>query len=73
MDVGENPVGGIDVVLCDVFPNLVEIRERLGLRVREPLNSELIAWGAALPLQGRALAAAEAALDKSLANMRAEQ
>ncbi len=29
MDVGENPVGGIDVVLCDVFPNLVEIRERI--------------------------------------------
>jgi len=29
MDIGENPVGGIDVVLRDVFPNLVKIRERI--------------------------------------------
>ena len=29
MDVGENPVGGVDVVLRDVFPNLVEICERI--------------------------------------------
>ena len=29
MDVGENPVGGIDVVFRDVFPNLVEICERI--------------------------------------------
>lgn len=29
MDVGENPVGGIDVVIRDVFPNLVEICERI--------------------------------------------
>ena len=28
MDVGENPVGGINVVLRDVLPNLVEIGER---------------------------------------------
>lgn len=31
MDVGENPVGVIDVVLRDVFPNLVEIGERIGM------------------------------------------
>ena len=29
MDVGENPVGGIEVVFRDVFPNLVEIGERI--------------------------------------------
>ena len=29
MDVGENPVGGIDVVFRDVLPNLVEIGERI--------------------------------------------
>ena len=29
MDVRENPVGGINVVLRDVFPNLVEIAERI--------------------------------------------
>jgi hypothetical protein len=31
MDVGEYTVGGIDVVLRDVFPNLVEICERIGM------------------------------------------
>ena len=31
MDVGENPVGGIDVVLRDVFSDLVEICERIGM------------------------------------------
>src|SRR5436190_6447905 len=29
MDVGENPVGGIDDVFRDVFPNLVEICESI--------------------------------------------
>ncbi|MEX1127126.1 MAG: hypothetical protein WD227_05435 [Vicinamibacterales bacterium] len=29
MDVGENPVGGINVVLRDVFPDLTEIGERI--------------------------------------------
>jgi hypothetical protein len=29
VDIGENPVGGIDVVLRDVFPNLVQIAERV--------------------------------------------
>ena len=28
-DVRKNPVGGLDVVLRDVFPNLVEIGERI--------------------------------------------
>ena len=39
MDVGENPVGGVDVVLRDVLPNLVEIRERIrmeGLAAHPP-------------------------------------
>ena len=29
MNLGDNSVGGIDVVLRDVFPNLVEICERI--------------------------------------------
>ena len=29
MDVGEYPIGGINVVLRNVFPNLVEICERI--------------------------------------------
>ena len=39
MDVGENPVGGIDVVFRDVFTNLVEICERIrmeGLAAHPP-------------------------------------
>ena len=39
MDVGENQVGGIDVVFRDVFPNLVEICERIrmeGLAAHPP-------------------------------------
>jgi hypothetical protein len=32
MDVGKNPVGGIDVVFRDVFPNLVEICERIRMK-----------------------------------------
>jgi hypothetical protein len=32
MDVGEHPIGGIDVVLRDVFPNLVEIGERIRMK-----------------------------------------
>jgi hypothetical protein len=30
MDVGDNPVGGVDLVLRDVFPNLVEICDAFG-------------------------------------------
>jgi hypothetical protein len=31
MDVGESSVGGINVVLRDVFPSLVEMCERIGM------------------------------------------
>ena len=31
MNVGENPVGGIDVILRDVLPNLVEVCKRIGM------------------------------------------
>ncbi len=29
VDVGEYPVSGVDIVLRDVFPNLVEIVQRI--------------------------------------------
>ncbi len=31
MDVDEYPVSGVDIILRDVLPNLVEIRERSGM------------------------------------------
>lgn len=31
LDVGEYPVGSVDVVLRDVVPNLVEVSERFGM------------------------------------------
>ncbi len=51
MDVGENPVGGIDVVFRDVFPNLVEIGERIrnGRRRRSSVRSSALALFAQLP------------------------
>jgi hypothetical protein len=32
VDVCENPVGSVDIVLRDVFPNLVEIGERIRMK-----------------------------------------
>jgi hypothetical protein len=33
MDIGKNSVGGVDVVLRDVLPNLVDICERVRMEV----------------------------------------
>ena len=44
MDVGENAVRGIDVVLRDVFPNLVEIGGCIGMeRSRSSARSSALA------------------------------
>jgi hypothetical protein len=37
VDVCENPVGSIDVVFCDVLPNLGEICEGIGMEGVRPL------------------------------------
>src|SRR5260370_33078650 len=46
-DVRKNPVGGLDVVLRDVFPNLVEIGERIrmeGVPAHPPDRRRWLFW-----------------------------
>src|SRR5215216_1498638 len=50
MDIGENSVGSINVVVRDVFPNLIEIAERIGMDAsRSSARSSALALFAQLP------------------------